>query len=88
METISSSETKRDVINGLTVQGTVYNDVQNPGYSRIDSGAVNGEDGEWLASWSLNSDNALNLNYSGRVTDREGVLTVVESFIDKVNKSK
>lgn len=88
METISSSETLRDVINGMAVRGTVYKDLQNPSNSRIDSGSVNTEDGQHLASWSLNGDNALNLNYSGQATDRAAVLTAIETFIDKVSKNK
>lgn len=86
METISSTETKRDAINGMTVQGTVYNDVQNPGNSRIENGSVNNEDGQWMASWRLNGDNSFNINYAAQATDRVTILEAIETFITKVSK--
>lgn len=81
METISTTETLRDEINGMKVQGTVYRDRQNPERDRIENGRVDAENGQWLASWSMAGDKAVNINYSGETTDRAAVLAVIEGFI-------
>lgn len=83
MKKISSSETLRDVINGMTVQGTVHKDMQTPGNSRIENGSVAAENGQWLANWAQGGDNSISVNYGGHCTDRAAVLSAIESFIDE-----
>ncbi|MDE6568753.1 MAG: hypothetical protein K2K70_13630 [Lachnospiraceae bacterium] len=86
MEKISSSETLRDVINGMAVQGTVHKDTNHPENSRIENGQVMTEDGQYLASWWLNGDNSFGMNCQPQVTYREAVLTAIETFINEATE--
>lgn len=79
MEKISSSETLRDVINGMTVQGTVHK--EGADNSRIENGSIAAENGQWLANWAQGGDNSLSVNYGGHCSDRAAVLSAIESFI-------
>ncbi|MBD5180261.1 MAG: hypothetical protein HDT01_03060 [Bacteroidales bacterium] len=86
METISSSTTLRDVINGMAVQGTVHKDANNPANSRVESGQVTTEDGQYLASWWLNGDNSFGMSCQSQVADRAAVLTAIETFINEATE--
>ena len=83
METISKTERKRDVINGMTVEGDVHQQTQSDGtgVARVDNGRVKIDKGEWIASFYQQSDGALQVNFAAGVAERGAVLTAIEGFI-------
>lgn len=83
MEIISKTERKRDVINGLTVEGDVYQQTQGDGtdVARVDNGTVRDGEGQWTASFYLQSDGALQVNFAAGATERGAVLTAIEAFV-------
>lgn len=81
METISKSKRLRGVWDGLTVEGDVKVTVIPSKGWRVDDGRVAAGKEEWLASWWLNRDGAVQVNFTAGVADKGAILSAIDTFI-------
>ena len=92
METISSSETLKATVNGLTVIAEVNNNKPDRNIIEANGGQVGNvntgvytEEGTRVAVFTLYQSNMLNVSFDS-TSDRAAVLTAIETFINEATE--